>query len=586
MNKNTVTGLLIIALAFWFFNSPAYYKLIGQPYPTKTVSENFSKDDSTIKDVAVAETMVSAVSTDSTIAEMVEAAMASDSIIDSSKIVPQIVYDTIVVDNGVLSLTFTEKGGRIISAKAINYLIDSSHSNGGELVELFQNRDGGIGGLSIGSQNFDSLHFNLDSTDVNKGIYKFVAQYQGSKISKSYTVSDSSYYIDYSVSSSLLKDKNSSLIFDAGITESESKDGLSFRYSPRQVSLLAGKKVQKKSLKAESSVTESGDYRWVGVNSKYFSVIAIPEIVKNSDVAVKGSVINRLAKVDANNMNYGFSFENLVLTDSESYTLFLGPNKVSELRKADKDLEKLVFRGYSWFFAANLWFPKLCSGVLWLMGLFFAFTHDYGVAIILLTLLLKIVTFPLTNSSMKSMSKMKEMQPRLAKIQEKYKGKPQQLQAKMMEFYKEEGVNPLAGMGAGCLPMFAQMPIMISLFIVLRKAIELRGETTVIIPWLKDLSQPEALFALPFDIPFYGSNFALLPVVMAVLMYFQNKMTMKDPNQKAMVAMMPVMMLVMFNNFPSGLTLYFTFSSAVQIIQQILVDKRAAKNVSVAVVVK
>ena len=183
------------------------------------------------------------------------------------------------------------------------------------------------------------------------------------------------------------------------------------------------------------------------------------------------------------------------------------------------------------------------------------------------------------------MEEMKVVQPKIKAIQDKYKNNPQLMQAKMMEFYKEEGVNPLASLG-GCLPMFLQMPIMIALFVVLRKSVELRGATTFVAPWLSDLSQPEVIFQLPFAIPMYGNHFAFLPVLMAVLMFFQNKMTMKDPAQQGMVYMMPIVMLVMFNNFPSGLTLYFVFSNILQMLQQRLVSKAAEAKASKAVVVK
>jgi YidC/Oxa1 family membrane protein insertase len=217
------------------------------------------------------------------------------------------------------------------------------------------------------------------------------------------------------------------------------------------------------------------------------------------------------------------------------------------------------------------------------MNSFFMIFHDYGIAIILITVILRLVTFPLTQSSMKSMSKMKEMQPRLQALQEKYKNNPQLMQAKLMEFYKEEGVSPLSGLG-GCLPMFIQMPIMISLFVVLRKAVELRGQSTFLLPWVKDLSQKEALFNLPFTIPVVNiDTVAILPFLMAILMFFQNKMTMKsgaaaqDPNQKMMLYMMPLMMFFMFYNMPAGLTLYFTFSSVFQLVQQYFVEKQKSK---------
>lgn len=149
----------------------------------------------------------------------------------------------------------------------------------------------------------------------------------------------------------------------------------------------------------------------------------------------------------------------------------------------------------------------------------------------------------------------------------------------IMALYKKEGVNPL---NPGCLPMFLQMPVFISLFVVLRKAIELRGAATILIPWIHDLSLPESLFSfeklLPNGIPIYGSNFAVLPIIMAILTYFQNKMTIKDPNQKMMIYFMPVFMLVLFNNFPSGLVLYWTSSSALGLVQQYYTDKKRRKN--------
>jgi YidC/Oxa1 family membrane protein insertase len=165
------------------------------------------------------------------------------------------------------------------------------------------------------------------------------------------------------------------------------------------------------------------------------------------------------------------------------------------------------------------------------------------------------------------MASMQVLQPKIQEIQKKYKDNKPLQQQKILELYQSEGINPLASLG-GCIPILIQMPIMIALFIVLRKAVELRGETTFFLPWVMDLSQAEILFKLPFTIPFYGDSFAILPILMAGLMFVQNKMTIKDPNQVAMIYMMPIIMLVMFNNFPAGLTLYFAVSNLLQIIQQ------------------
>jgi YidC/Oxa1 family membrane protein insertase len=174
---------------------------------------------------------------------------------------------------------------------------------------------------------------------------------------------------------------------------------------------------------------------------------------------------------------------------------------------------------------------------------------------------------------------MKELQPKINHIRERYKTNPKKMNEEVMALYKQEGINPF---NPGCLPMFLQMPILFALFIVLRKAIELRGAHTVLIPWVKDLSQPESLVSLaniiPNGIPMYGNNIALMPIIMAILTFVQNKMTIKDPNQKMMIYFMPIFMLVLFNNFPAGLVLYWTFSNALGILQQYLLDKSLKNN--------
>lgn len=177
------------------------------------------------------------------------------------------------------------------------------------------------------------------------------------------------------------------------------------------------------------------------------------------------------------------------------------------------------------------------------------------------------------------LGRMKDVQPKLEAIRSKYKNNPKKMNEQIMALYKKEGINPF---NPGCLPMIMQMPVFISLFVVLNKAIELRGAKTFIMPWVGDLSQPEALIHLPFTVPIYGSNIALLPIIMAILTYFQNKATIKDPNQRMMIYLMPIMMLVLFNNFPAGLVLYWTFSSALQLLQQWIMDTSKKKSLQKA----
>ena len=265
-------------------------------------------------------------------------------------------------------------------------------------------------------------------------------------------------------------------------------------------------------------------------------------------------------------------------SNEESFFIYAGPSKMDELKKYGLKYEKILFPVMGWgkiFFWSEKWFPWLAEMVLMLLIGIQKIFRDWGLSILILTIITKIVTFPMTMSSMKSMEKMKNIQPKVNKIRNKHKNNPQKMNEEIMALYKKEGVNPL---NPGCLPMFLQMPVFISLFVVLRKSIEIRGATTVLIPWITDLSQAEVLISLknilPNGIPMYGTNVALLPILNAVLTFFSQKMTIKDPNQKAMIYFMPLFMLVIFNSFSSGLVLYWTFQSALQLLQQIIINKK------------
>jgi YidC/Oxa1 family membrane protein insertase len=195
--------------------------------------------------------------------------------------------------------------------------------------------------------------------------------------------------------------------------------------------------------------------------------------------------------------------------------------------------------------------------------------------IILFSILVKVVVYPLTKKSYKSMKEMSNVQPLLTELREKYKTDPQRLNKETMKLYKEHGINPLGG----CLPMLLQLPLLGALFIVFRSTIQLRG-ASFIPGWIDDLSSADTIFTLPFSLPLYGDQFNILPILMAVTMIFQSKMTMQDPKQKAMVYIMPIFMLLIFNQFPSGLNLYYTMFNVLTIIQQKFTDgtDKAKKN--------
>jgi len=197
------------------------------------------------------------------------------------------------------------------------------------------------------------------------------------------------------------------------------------------------------------------------------------------------------------------------------------------------------------------------------------FISNYGVILVIFSIIVKIALYPLTKTSMDSMRKMQALQPMMAEIREKYKDDPQKMNQQIMRLYKEYGVNP----AGGCLPMILQLPILYALWAVFSATIELRQASFV--GWIQDLSSPDVVTTLPFRIPFFNINeVSGLALLMGITMFVQQKMSVKDPRQKMMVYLMPVMLTLMFNSFPAGLNLYYFMFNLLSIAQQVWVNKQ------------
>jgi YidC/Oxa1 family membrane protein insertase len=216
----------------------------------------------------------------------------------------------------------------------------------------------------------------------------------------------------------------------------------------------------------------------------------------------------------------------------------------------------------------------VCYPLVWVLNLFHSWIPRFGIGIILLTVLVRLVFWPLTHKSTVSMRRMSEIQPKMKELREKFKDNPQRLQQETWALYRDNKVNPMAS----CLPMLVQIPVFIALFTVLRSAVELRYAPFL---WISDLSEPENLF--PGVFPFGGLN--ILPILMAVTMGLQSALTPSTGDkqqQRMMMVMMPVMMLVMFYSFPSALSLYWTLSQVLSIVQMWYIRKRYTPPVPAA----
>ncbi len=299
---------------------------------------------------------------------------------------------------------------------------------------------------------------------------------------------------------------------------------------------------------------------WVGIKTKYFTVATVPRGVKGKGVRFLGELLPRAGEEEPWK-KYGFDLKmpfEARQSKTDNYTLYFGPLDYDVIKGYGFELEQIVDLGPSIFRP----FGKF---ILWSFRLLHTVIPNYGWVIVVFSILIKVLLFPLTKKSYKSMKEMQALQPIMQELNEKYKDNPQKKQQEVMSLYKEYGVNPLGG----CIPMLLQMPLLIALFNVFRTTIELRGAS--FIWWMTDLARPDTVAILPFSIPLYGNTFNILPLFMGITMFIQQKISMKDPKQKAMVYFMPIFLTLMFNTFPSGLNLYYALFNLFSIVQETLI---------------
>jgi YidC/Oxa1 family membrane protein insertase len=346
---------------------------------------------------------------------------------------------------------------------------------------------------------------------------------------------------------------------------------------------------ERKYKKAVSAVVEAdGDIGWVGITNKYWLAAAIPP--QGEPFSAKIQNTSKVAATPIFQSAYTLPSRSLAPGESTSLTshLFGGPKDVDMLQYYEKpvakggvigvwDFDKAVDWGHLFF---------LTRPIFYTLNFFGDNIGNFGVAILMLTLVIRILLFPLANKGFESMSKMKKLQPEMKKLQDRYKDDKAKLQQEMMALYQKEKMNPLAG----CLPVLIQMPIFYALYKTLFVTIELRHEP--FIGWIKDLSAPDPtsifnLFGLlPYDptaLPMIGAflGIGVLPLLMGVAMWLQTKLNPPptDPMQAQIFAMMPIMFTFLFASFASGLVLYWFWNTSLSILQQWMIMKRNGVSV-------
>ena len=367
----------------------------------------------------------------------------------------------------------------------------------------------------------------------------------GTTITKAFTFSGSSYPIalDVSVKTAdgqslspqiLIADKS-----DHSVPNPEAKfEGF--------IALVDNKIRREPPAEADKGHEFTGDVAWEGFGHTYFLFALLPDNGAQHKVSVRQFGAALIAAITGPSGN-------------GHYRVFIGPKELETLKSLEKQVERSIDFGY---------FGLISVPLLYVLHFFHGFTHSYGLDIILLTVLIKLLMAPLTHKSYVSMKQMQKLQPQMEKLKEKYANDKEKLNKEIMELYRRNGVNPLGG----CLPMVLQFPVFIGLYNALSTPIELRHAPFL---WIKDLSKPDWQ-SVPFEFAGWHLGVPILTILMGASMFMQQWMTPSagDPNQRKMMMMMPLMFTFMFVSFPAGLTVYWLVNNILTIGQQYWINRR------------
>ncbi|MCK6614737.1 MAG: membrane protein insertase YidC [Ignavibacteriaceae bacterium] len=315
----------------------------------------------------------------------------------------------------------------------------------------------------------------------------------------------------------------------------------------------------------------NGRVDWITVRNKYFAAVMVPDNPKGVD----GAYISGKAGGYEQGGVREFYSAHLKMpfkggkAETSSFMVYIGPVKYEILDSYNRGLTTIVDFGS--FFGLKMIVRPIAEYILLpLFNFLYDLIKNYGLVIIIFSLIIKVLLNPLTKQTMDSMKKMQALKPKIDEMKEKFKDDPQKQQSETMKLYSTYGINPLGG----CLPLLLQMPIFIALWGTFQTAVELRQQPFVW--WITDLSRPDVIFDLGFKIPLFGvQEISGLAILMGITTYLQQKMSgaAKDPSQAPLLYIMPVMLTILFMSFPSGLNLYYFLFNLFSIGQQWYVTK-------------
>lgn len=472
----------------------------------------------------------------------------------------------VVVETPLFRAWFSKRGAALRKVILKKYY-EKPEKKGGNFVLLDLKRNEPYT-LGVNLPDIDpALERRLFSADVDKLVVApgsrgkrltFTSRVGDLQVEKTYVFSPEGYHFNLEVKITNSGQRELEIHPEISLSEQSDKKKIN-SYAFTGVEIWLDEKLSEMSSSdLEDKPVESGAVGWMGMNIPYFMAAVVP---LSGNSAEKRSVRGALK----DGVMIGTLVEPLLtLPAGQSKTLrfmvYYGPRDLRILEKLGHKLDRAVDFG---------WFDIIAKPMLTVLQFLDKYIGNYGVAIIIVTLLVKLLFWPLTQKSYKSMKEMQKLQPQIAKLREKYKGDKQRMNQEVMQMYKTYKVNPMGG----CLPMVVQIPVFLAFYKVLGMSIELRHAPFML--WMNDLSAPDRL-PIGIDIPYVGHGLPVLTLLMGASMFIQQKMTPTtgDPTQAKMMMLMPVVFTVMFINFPSGLVLYWLVNNLLGIGQQYWTNKK------------